>query len=397
MRIALLLFALSSQAATLTIDPPVIYDCNGTFGKGTLRWKEASGPVQLVVGPSRVVFTGFGDTSGSADTGTWVGDGLEFRLVNARGAVEAIAVAHVACSRGPTAANGMVTDSYFPLETGNTWVYKTDSRFATSDYTIWTVTGLQAAGGRVYSQITATVGTNSSVALALREEAGMIYRFTGTEAQPREDVYLNPAAGQPTPFRNALGSYPLSVSQTLQPGLTREAQTFVRGVGLVRSRSDLLTGSSGGFSSSMELVDFHLATGPRVDAPVIPRISLSVEGLLLDVSGRLLTNCAIPCYFAACGLGSPVDPVGTYKPCARTRLEAAAEGDFQLDLSLTGSGGEVYRAPSLTGSGEAVRYVQLPLYGEGNKLFPSGKYILTARMRNSKLELGQAQVAVEIR
>ena len=44
----------------------------------------------------------------------------------------------------------------------------------------------------------------------------------------------------------------------------------------------------------------------------------------LDVTGKNVTNCAIPCYFAACGLAGPVDPPGTYKPCARARVASAS-------------------------------------------------------------------------
>ena len=102
----LLLLAVSSQAASLTIDPPVIYDCTGTVGKATVRWKDASGPVQVLVGPSQAQFTGVSGTSGSAETGKWVGDGLEFRLVNQKGEVEALTTAHVDCDAHVN-ANGL--------------------------------------------------------------------------------------------------------------------------------------------------------------------------------------------------------------------------------------------------------------------------------------------------
>src|SRR4051812_15368757 len=119
----LLLFAAFSQAATLTLDPPVIYDCTGTFGKATVRWKDASGPVQVVVGSAKAVFTGVSGTSGSAETGTWVGDGLEFRLVNQKGEVEALTTAHVECGAQNVPANGLVSSSFFPLQPGNTWTF----------------------------------------------------------------------------------------------------------------------------------------------------------------------------------------------------------------------------------------------------------------------------------
>ncbi len=398
MRYALLLLSVVPlHAATLTIEPAVIYDCTGTFAKATVRWKGASGPVQVLVGPSQVAFTGLSDTSGTAETGTWVADGLEFRLVNQRGEVEALSTAHVACGADEVPANGLVSNSYFPLQPGNTWTYKMDSRVGTSEYAIWTVTGMRRVADRWYSEITTTVGNNSAVISLFREEAGIVYRLTGTASEPREEVFLNPRAVKHGAFSNSLGSYPDAAFQTDQPALTRDERVFVRGVGLARDNTVLLTGSSGGFVSSMELIDFHLATGPRVEAPVSPRISVSIDTLFLDITGKQLTNCAIPCYFAACGLGSPVDPPGTYKPCVRTRIEAAAQGNFQLELTLTGLTGEMYRSATLDASGDTVRYIQMPLYGDGNRPFPAGKYLLTARMKSGSAPLGTAQMPVDIR
>jgi hypothetical protein len=393
-----LLVLVSAQAASLTIDPPVIYDCNGTHGKATVRWKGASGPVQLLVGPSRAVFTGYGDTSGSAETGTWVGDGLEFQLVNPQGAVEALAVARVQCNAAQSPANGIVSESFFPLEPGNQWIYRSDSRLGTANYVTWTVTGHQQIAGRRYSEITVTIGDASSLGMFLREEAGQIYRMTGTTAEPREELYLNPAAASHAPFGNALGSYSDAASRTIQTTLSRETQVFIRGVGLARSRTDLLTGSSGGFVSDLELVDFRLASGPRVELSFTPKIALSIEKTFLDVTGKQLTNCAIPCYYAACGLGSPVDPPNTYKPCARTRIEAAAEGDFQVELTLHNlQGTEVYRSNPLQASGETIRYVQMPLYSVPNTPFSAGNYVLTARMKRGFGDIGVASMPIELR
>lgn len=399
MRYALFgLLIIQAQAATLVIDPPVIYDCTGTVGKATVLWKDASGPVQLRVGASRAVFTGFGDTSGSAETGTWVSNGLEFRLVNPRGTVEALAFARVECDATLTPGNGIVSESYFPLEVGNQWTYRIDSRVGTANYVTWTVTGRQRIADRIYSEITVSAGNITSTGMLLREEAGIVYQLNTAGPQQREEVYLNARTAQHSAFRNNLGSYPDAAYQTTQTALIREAQVFVRGVGLARSRTDLLTGSSGGFVSGLELVDFRLASGPRVEGAVTAGISVSIEAALLDVTGRQLTNCAVPCYFAACGLGGPVDPPGTYKPCARTRIEAAAEGDFQVELSLRNREGvEIYRSGQLKGSGETTRYVQLPLYSDGNRPLPSGAYTLSAKMTRGQAEVGSASMPLEIR
>ena len=393
----LLLFTISSYGAILTVDPPVIYDCTGTFGKATVRWKGASGPAQVLVGPSRVPFTGLGDTSGSAETGTWIADGLEFRLVNQRGDVEAVATARVACGSPAVTANGLISDSFFPLQPGNTWTYRADSRIGTSQYITWTVAGIQRIGDRLYSEITSTVGANTATMGLFREEAGLVYRMTGTLAEPREELYLNPSAVEHAPFRNALGSYPDAAFQTDRQVLSRQDRVFIKGVGLARTNTTMLTGSSGGFTDGLELIDVRLATGPRIETPVSPRIALSIESLFLDIAGQQLTNCAIPCYFAACGLGSPVDPPGTYKPCVRTRIDAAAQGDFQIELVLANPSGVVYTSPVLSASGETVRFIQLPLYTDGPKTLPAGKYLLSARMRRGGTDLGSATMPVDIR
>ena len=41
-----------------------------------------------------------------------------------------------------------MSESYFPLQLGNTWTYRVDSRVGTSDYVTWTVTDVRRVGGR---------------------------------------------------------------------------------------------------------------------------------------------------------------------------------------------------------------------------------------------------------
>jgi hypothetical protein len=401
MRLVLLFsVAVLSSAATLTINPPVIYDCTGPFGKATLRWTGAAGPVQVVVGPSRVVMTGFAGTSGSAETGLWVSNGLEFRLVNASGAVEAASVAQVRCNAGDLAANGIVGSSYFPLDVGNMWVYKTDSRFVTSDYVTWRVTDWKTRGVHMYAEISVVSSANTSFTMLLREETGgVIWRFTGTADNPKEEVYLNPAAVQHAPFRNPLGSFPDSaILQTVDPFFSRDERVFVRGVGLARSRFIIGGGSNGGFGDSLELIEYHLASGPRVNVSS-PRVSVSAESTLLDVTGKQMTNCAIPCYYAACGVGSPVDPPNTYKPCTRTRLEGSAEVDFSGELSLLNAAGQAVFKSALIPSpaGELLRYIQVPLYSKPNEPLPAGTYRLVGRIAQGGAETATSLLTIELR
>lgn len=144
----------------------------------------------------------------------------------------------------------------------------------------------------------------------------------------------------------------------------------MRGIGLVKSESRLLTGSSGGFAIGLELVEARLDGGLRLTVPA-PLVSLSIEATVLNVSGRQVTNCAVPSYCVACGLIG-ADPPGTYKPCAQARVEASKPAELEVRNAL---GATVFRAPS---SQAVFRYVQLPLYSKPNEPLLPGLYTLVA-------------------
>jgi hypothetical protein len=67
------------------------------------------------------------------------------------------------------------------------------------------------------------------------------------------------------------------------------------------------------------LVEADVAGGIHFSA-LQSTMELSIESLNLDVSGMKATNCAVPCYFAACYPAPGADPAGTYKPCAQARV-----------------------------------------------------------------------------
>lgn len=71
----------SLYGATMTISPVIIHDCIDGHAAATLTWSGATGPVDLHVikagGPSMTGLTG---PSGTAMTGQWVSDGLQFFL-----------------------------------------------------------------------------------------------------------------------------------------------------------------------------------------------------------------------------------------------------------------------------------------------------------------------------
>jgi len=234
--------------------------------------------------------------------------------------------------------------------------------------------------------------------MLLREETdGVLWRFTGTADNPKEEIYLNPHSVPHAPFTNTTGSFPDSAVQNIATNFFREDKLFVRGVGLAFKRYTLGGGSSGGFADSLELIEYRLASGPRVFVAA-PRVSIGIENVRLDVTGRKVTNCAIPCYFAACGFGSPVDPPNTYKPCVRTRIDANASVDFWTELTILNSSGQaVYKTAQIPSApGDLVRYVQVPLYSEPNKPLPAGAYRLMGRIGHGDVETGTSVMKIEI-
>ncbi len=400
MRIFVLFLAAAGvlPAATLTISPSIIYDCVGIHGHATVSWNGALGAVRIAVGPEMAQMTGLMEArSGSVETGEWVGEGLQFFLVGADGAVQASATARVRC--GGASSPVPPGDSFYPLAVGDTWVYRVDSRVVTSDYVTQTVSGLEEIGGRTYFVITTYAGDRRTTAMLVRQDAdGRILRFTGSEEAPAEEVWLDPASAAQTGYVGPLGSFGDAVMQTMRQGLIQTMLTFVRGIGLVHTRADLLTGSSGGFTDGLDLVEVRLAGGIHLEVPA-PHLSLAAESTVLDVSGRKVTNCAVPCYFVACGFGPGTDPPGTYKPCAQVRVSASAEGDFFTQLELLNAAGDVvFEAPAaMAPAGETLRYVQVPLYSAPNVPLPAGVYRLMGRMTVGGEEAASEVLTVEIR
>jgi hypothetical protein len=174
--------------------------------------------------------------------------------------------------------------------------------------------------------------------------------------------------------------------------------TFARGVGLVRQRTNLMAGSSGGFLEGLELVYARLGGTTVLSAPELA-FGLSVERTVLSLTPGNVTNCAVPCYFVACGLVPATDPPGTFKPCLRTRIILRSTGEDPVtlsfpsgqifDLELTNEGGRVVyrRSDTMTidpmpltqtyGPGETNYWQQVPLYVRPNEPLPAGRYTLT--------------------
>ena len=366
-----LALALTASAAgvTMSISPELVTECNGSLGQVSLAWTQASGPAEVRVGsPQGPSMTGLLGPDGSAMSGDWVTDGMVFYLVNARGTVEAQVTARVRCQGALPRS-----ESFYPLQIGNQWVHRSNSRAITSEYTTYTVTATEDIGGLTYYKIQNSAG---ATVFRLRSDAqGRIFNSEGRQV-------LDPAAGSRTTHSGVLGVFPDAI-RISESGFTRDENVYVRGIGLVSSRSTLIAGSSGGFLSGAELVEARLDGGVRLVIPV-PQFSLSIDKTVLDVTGRNVDNCAIPSYCVACGLAG-ADPPGTYKPCVQVRVEGLGWAEVQL---RNAAGQTAFRAAPEPGT---LRYLQVPLYSKPNEPIPAGVYTLTAKVE------GKAEASITVR
>lgn len=389
----------------VTLHPSVITDCD-PYGLGatTVQWSDPGGTglVQVLVGSVQASFTGHVPPSGNSTTGVWVNDGMPFLLVDSAGNTLASATAHVVCSPqgGPVAA-GLAAASYLPLDIGNRWIYRTMSRFSTTGYGQWLVTGSEEIGGQLWFVITTTGAAlqGSGGQMVVREDSsGRIFIYQNGQSS----LWLDPNTPQDrsallqiqsrSPFQNSLGAFADAVNYVQNEGLLLDTGTFVRGIGVMSSSSTMLTGSSGGFVSGSELVeariDGHILFGPQA-----PAVELTMEAPEFDVTHGVVTNCILPCYFAACGLGSPQpDPQGTYKPCFRAGAKLSqVTGPASVNLDILDSSGNVLAQSSMSllpdDGGRSEGLVQMPLYSAPNQPFPPGMYQLRATSGGSSAAL----------
>ena len=387
------------SAATLTVNPPVITTCTMGLGAATLTWSGATGSPAIHVGQADgPAMTGVLPASGSSDTGLWVTNGLAFYLVDSTGMVEASATAQVKCGAPPPAVvdQGLAGGSYFPLAVGNTWVYKDNDRIITAAYVVETITGTQTMAGQVYYVLTLTSpGPATALALLRADSSGVIYQYTSTG----EQVYLDPKLAGATGYAGALGIFNDAIAPPPQlvGGLLLTRTIYARGIGLVSSQQQLETGSSGGFSEGLDLVDVTV-DGYRLSAPA-PKIALSIENTTLDLTNQLVQNCAVPCYFVACSLVPGTDPAGTYRPCAQTRIETSGSAGYTVLLELLDSSGKaVFQSSMQPGLASNLNYVRLPLYTGQNPftLLPPGSYSLVGTMTQGGKTLASSSIQVQV-
>jgi hypothetical protein len=384
--------AILSSGATLTVTPAVISDCfSDIVGIATLTWSGASGPVQIRVGrPTGPAMTSVVGPSGTAVTGAWVSNGLMFYLVDQAGNVEASATAQVKCgSAPPTVDQGLGGGSYFPLAIGNTWVYKYSNRFVTASYITQTISDQQYIKGQIYYVLTQD---GSTIALLRADSSGVIWQYNSAGDQ----VYLDPGTSATSAYSGALGIFNDAIIPPPQVagGLIQTISTYARGIGLVGSQSQMLSGSSGGFTEGLDLVDVRI-DGFHLSVPA-PKIALSIENTTLDLTRQLAPNCAVPCYFAACSLAPGADPPGTYRPCAQARIDTSAEvAGYTVLLELLNSTGTPVFQSSIE---NGLNYVRVPLYTGQTPftLLPPGSYTLAGSIVLGGATLASSTILVNI-
>jgi hypothetical protein len=287
----------------------------------------------------------------------------------------------------------LATGTYFPLDVGDRWVYREDIRVATATYQTWRVDRTETVNGSVYSVI-AVEGPYGYYGESWfrADTTGRVYLLTGagdvlfmdpTTAGPTSgEVQLQNLAGGSTV--TALGTFPDTLPYVnFVDVFDMEKGILARGIGLLSSTTDLQTGSSGGPVLIRTLVEAHVAGGIDFPAPQ-SSIELGMESLNLDVSGMKVTNCAVPCYFAACYEAPGQDPAGTYKPCARARvaLKNWPTGESRsVTLQLLAPGGATAFTSTFamdSSPTDSVTFLQVPLYSAPNQPLAPGTYQLQA-------------------
>ena len=196
-------------------------------------------------------------------------------------------------------------------------------------------------------------------------------------SSPDEQVQLDPRGLTPHTISSPLGFAAPAIDYSALFPLNSVNSTYVQGIGRISMVDTSRGGSSGGFSSSETLIEAW------VDGKLYRSADAAQPVVQLDLSGKF-RNCAVPCYYVACGLGSPVDPPNANKPCLEARVAASSlEPNSNLVLSIAAADGQLrYERSVPISSAQTVYYQSLPFYdqravGTPVTLFPAGDYFIT--------------------
>jgi len=106
------------------------------------------------------------------------------------------------------------------------------------------------------------------------------------------------------------------------------------------------------------------------------RLEIGVENSRLNVTGKRVRNCVVPCYFVACGLMPGADPPGAWKPCFSAQVRGG--GDSTV-MTFEDSAGRALRQFEIPGGKGTV---SIPLYEQPNHPYPAGTYRIRTRGGN---------------
>jgi hypothetical protein len=273
----------------LRLDPAVVTDCRDGLGRAVLRWSTTeTATVVLYAGGSAI--SGPEGAAGTVVTDYWLSDGQLFTLRSLAGTVLARTTARVSCFNQPV----------WPLAVGNSWTFRVNTRQETGRYVTWRVVRQEQRFDETWAVL-----SNGTTEQRWRVDAlGNLHRFVNNLD---ETLPLRPAGRVDAPA----GTFVNTVSYSTT-AFERETGTLERGVGLVKVDKVLSGGSSGGFSEGWTLVEAKV--GDRL-------LQRELYGVSLQIDPEVY-NCAVPCYFAACGMAG-ADLPGTVKACREARVEGA--------------------------------------------------------------------------
>jgi len=275
--------------------------------------------------------------------------------------------------------------SWLPLETGNQWTYRVDSRTASNQYVTVKVTGERDVAGVLYF----VLAEGAAERLLREDDRGRIWEHTesGERLWLDPSPYSSSSAAIVIETRGLKDTVPagtfdgVAEARIQQSTMLRRTLRFAPGVGILRDSTTLIAGSSGGFLESRTLV--YARTGRRAYTAPEFTISLGVEHTAVRLEPGAVTNCAVPCYFVACGLVPGADPPGTFKPCMRVRLSLHNSGplipsagvEWTLRDHAGGIAHQSRQSLDAIDSGETTIARPLPLYT--SMPLAAGDYVLT--------------------
>ena len=314
----------------LRLDPTVITDCRDGLGRAVLRWTSTDAPTVTLFSQG-LALTGMESPTGSNVTGHWVADGQQFSLRAPNGLTLATVTARVNCIDLPL----------WPLAVGNSWTFRVNSRQQTGLYQTWRVTRQETILGETWSLVS---GGRTDNWWRIDALGGLHRLVNNLDDRP----LLREAPEATVPAGVFVDNYTYFL-----PGFQMETGTNSRGVGPVKILRTLTGGSSGGFDEGFDLVEAKI--GDRLIRRDLYEISLNIDPEVY--------NCAIPCYFVACGFVPGADPPGTVKPCREVRVEGA-----EL-LAITSPDGTVVMQEKVSGT----TFLRVPLWQ-----WPNGSYTVQA-------------------